>query len=109
MKEDKLLFSTGDISRPFINYLSNREEESLSYIATYYIKQEEKIKQNEFRKLHLRDNYCAKNYSLAINPSLKKVKNIQEMEVTRSFNHNLFSIGIFSFTALILLYISTRK
>jgi hypothetical protein len=112
LKEDKLLFSSSEISRPILDYMNHIEEENFSNVAKYFTKIEEEIKlivPSKIVKISSHHFNFAKNYSLAINPSNKKVKNIQEMEVTRSLHHNLFSIGVFSVTALILLYISTRK
>jgi len=113
LKEDKFLFSSSDFSRPILEYMDQIEEENFSNIANFYtkIKNEINVMENSHKNIKICEHHfhISKNYSLAINPSNKKVKNIQEMEVTRSLHHNLFSIGVFSVTALILLYISTRK
>ncbi len=112
MKEELLLFSQGEISRPCVKYLSEKEEKNLEELAKYFRTIEEKVENdtgNLFRINRLeKENIIVKNYSLAINPSHKTVKNIQELEVTRSLNHNLFSIGIFGITAMILFYLSTK-
>jgi hypothetical protein len=99
IKSDILLFSGKKIKRLI------QHEESTYNSMNNFIKYYEKLE-----KLKIGSQACSPiSHSLHPNPKKKKIQNLQELQITRSLRHNLFSIGIFSITAVLIFYISTRK
>jgi hypothetical protein len=118
LTEDKMLFDK--VKRPFLENLKYDQVPFYKNLfEVYYPKLEEYFNsiekdKNKCINLEIKDNVIVqqmlKKYSMFFDPKKKKnFRTIEEIEITRSYQNNLFAIIIFCGVTVALFFISSRK